>query len=234
MPDERPCATTLFDPGERAPAEWVSTAFADRHRAARSTALASPRGRLIEAMVECVEHKGYSATTLSDIVARAHVSRSTFYEQFANKEQCFVEAVHTGIDIVACRIAEELAQLPADADAVAKIASMVATYCETVAAEADFARLVLVESFKVEQAAVAYRDLAVDRFADLYREFYAQARAADPALPQLPDHLIALIPDAIGERTRRVIVDAGAARVPELAPLFTDYALAVLGLRGRR
>ncbi len=213
------------------PAASPRSGFAERHRATREAVLASQWGRLIAAMVESVQAKGYSATTLSDIVGRARVSRSTFYEHFANKEECFVEAVHTGIDIVATRIAEELAQLPPDADALAKIRSIVDTYCEMIAAEPDFAHVVLVESFKVDQAAVAYRDLAVDRFAELYRAFYNQARAADPTLPELANDLIALIPEAIGERTRRTLVSDGPARVPELAPLFVDFAATVLGLR---
>ncbi len=213
------------------PVTLPRSGFAERHRATREAVLASQRGRLIAAMVESVQGKGYSSTTLSDVVGRARVSRSTFYEHFANKEECFVEAVHTGIDIVATRIAEELAQLPPDADARAKIRSIVHTYCEMIFAEPDFAFTVLVESFKVDQAAVAYRDLAVDRFAELYRVFYDQERAADPTLPELANELIALIPEAIGERTRRTMVSDGPARVPELAPLFVDFATTVLGIR---
>ncbi|WP_406266236.1 TetR/AcrR family transcriptional regulator [Nocardia sp. NBC_00881] len=215
---------------EHATASNQRTSFAERHRAAREAVLTSQRGRLVEAMVECVDRKGYSATTLTDIVASARVSRTTFYDHFANKEQCFAEAVHTGVDIVATRIAEELAQLPPTADAYAKIESIVMTFCRTVATEPDFTRLVLVESFKVNEAAVGYRDLAVDRFAQLYRVFYDEARSADPALPEISDELIALIPDAIGERTRRVIVSDGPARVPELAPLFIQLVATVLGL----
>ncbi|WP_378734034.1 TetR/AcrR family transcriptional regulator [Nocardia brasiliensis] len=206
------------------------TSFADRHRAARDAVLVSQRGRLIEAMVECVDSRGYPGTTLTDIVARARVSRSTFYEHFANKEECFIEAVHTGVDIVAARIVDELAQLAPDADVHAKIESIVLTFCETVATEPDFARLVLVESFKVNQAAVDYRDLAVDRFAELYRIFYNQARQANPALPKVSDELIALLPDAIGERTRRVIVSDGPEQVPALAPLFIHFVTTTLGL----
>ncbi|MEU1208223.1 TetR/AcrR family transcriptional regulator [Nocardia sp. NPDC005825] len=209
------------------------THFEERHRAAREAVLTSQRGRLLEAMVECVEGKGYYAVTLSDIVARARVSRSTFYEHFGNKEECFVEAVRTASDIIATRIADELGQLPTDAGAHDRIESIVVTFCETVASEPDFARLMLVDAFKVDQQSVALRDLSVDRFADLYRAFYAEARVTDPSLPVIADELFALIPDAIGERTRRVIVAEGAHRVPELAPLFVEFVNAVLGLPAR-
>ncbi|MBF6376050.1 TetR/AcrR family transcriptional regulator [Nocardia farcinica] len=204
--------------------------FADRHRAVREAVLTSPRGRLIAAIVDCVETKGYPATTLSDIVARARVSRSTFYEHFANKEHCFVEAVHAGIDILAARINGELAQLPRDAEPRAKIASVITTFCETVAAEPGFARLVLVEAFRVERAAEAVRNRAVDRFTDLYRHFHAVARAGDPSVPPVSAELISLIPDAVGERTRRLILTDGPEAVPRSAPLFIAFTTTVLGL----
>ncbi|WP_067816611.1 TetR/AcrR family transcriptional regulator [Nocardia inohanensis] len=214
---------------QRVRATLQRTSFDERHRAARDAVLTSQRGRLIEAMVECVEAKGYAATTLTDLVARARVSRSTFYEHFTNKEQCFVEAVHAGMNIVQKRITDELSQLPPDADALTRIESIVYTFCETVATEPDFARLILVESFKVDANAVGFRDQAVDNFAALYRVFHDQARRTDPGLPELSDTMIALIPDAIGERTRRVIVSEGASRVPELAPTFIEFVHAVLG-----
>ncbi|MFG3519937.1 TetR/AcrR family transcriptional regulator [Nocardia nova] len=204
--------------------------FAERHRSVRAQALGTPRGRLIGAMVECVGARGFSATTLTDIVARAHVSRSTFYEHFGNKEHCFVEAVHTGMEMIRARIVDELAQLPRDADPRCRIATVITTFCAVIASEPDFARLILVESLLVGEASTDFRDMALDRFTTMYRKYHDKARAADPAIPELSDELIALVPDAIGERTRRVLVRDGAQRVPELAPTFIEFANAALGL----
>ncbi|MEV5651331.1 TetR family transcriptional regulator [Nocardia sp. NPDC052254] len=204
--------------------------FAERHRTTRAEALASPRGRLIAAIVECVGARGYSATTLTDIVGSAHVSRSTFYEHFVNKEHCFIEAVHTGVGIIRTRIADELAELPADADPQVRIAAMITTFCAVVAAEPNFSRLILVEALLVGEATAGLRDDAVDSFAMMYRQFHDQARAQDPALGEVSDDLIALVPDGIGERTRRLLVRDGASRVPEMAPAFIEFANTVLGL----
>ncbi|GAA5043291.1 TetR/AcrR family transcriptional regulator [Nocardia callitridis] len=209
----------------------VHTSFAERHRAARDAVLASQRGRLLEAMVGCVSEKGYAATTLTDIVGIARVSRSTFYEHFANKEDCFVAAVRTAVEVMTARAGEEIAQLPADADAVTALETIIVTYCETVATEPDFARLALVEAFTVNQAAIEYHDLAADQFAALYRYYFEQARAADPTLPSASAELIALIPDALAERTRRVLTSEGAAAVPALAPVFIQLVTSVLGVR---
>jgi AcrR family transcriptional regulator len=48
------------------------------------------RLRLVEAMAAVVAEKGYPATTIADIVARARVSRRTFYEEFADNAACLL------------------------------------------------------------------------------------------------------------------------------------------------
>jgi AcrR family transcriptional regulator len=48
------------------------------------------RRRLLEGMASSVALKGYAATTISDIVREAGVSRRTFYEQFATRSDCLI------------------------------------------------------------------------------------------------------------------------------------------------
>jgi AcrR family transcriptional regulator len=48
------------------------------------------RARLYGAMIESVAQRGYRASTVAHVIALAGVSRRAFYEQFANKEQCFL------------------------------------------------------------------------------------------------------------------------------------------------
>lgn len=57
------------------------------------------RIRLFGAMIEAVSQRGYSATKVADVIALAGVSRRAFYEQFHNKEHCFL-ATH---DILVAR-----------------------------------------------------------------------------------------------------------------------------------
>src|SRR6185312_5071934 len=54
--------------------------------------LSSPRLQLIEGLCAAVEARGLAATRIADIVRHARVSKRTFYEHFADKEACFVEA----------------------------------------------------------------------------------------------------------------------------------------------
>ena len=50
-------------------------------------------------MIESVFQRGYAATTVAHVIALAGVSRRAFYEQFANKEECFLATY----DIVVAR-----------------------------------------------------------------------------------------------------------------------------------
>src|SRR5262245_15505666 len=54
--------------------------------------------RLIEALGESIVDRGYAATTIADVVACAQTSKRTFYEFFADKEECFLAAYSTVSD----------------------------------------------------------------------------------------------------------------------------------------
>jgi AcrR family transcriptional regulator len=56
----------------------------------RAEVTASQRERLLQAMVEAVGQRGYDETQVRDVVARAGVSRKTFYELFDSKDDCLL------------------------------------------------------------------------------------------------------------------------------------------------
>jgi AcrR family transcriptional regulator len=56
----------------------------------REEVAAYQRERLMEAMMQAVDERGVVAITISDLVARAGISRRTFYEHFDNKEDCLL------------------------------------------------------------------------------------------------------------------------------------------------
>jgi AcrR family transcriptional regulator len=62
---------------------------------AETTAAAAPpanpyRARLLEGMAQSVAAKGYAETTVADIVRQAGVSKRSFYECFASKDECLI------------------------------------------------------------------------------------------------------------------------------------------------
>ena len=48
----------------------------------------SQRQRILDAMIDSCAEKTYAATTITDIVARAHISRTTFYKHYEDKRAC--------------------------------------------------------------------------------------------------------------------------------------------------
>lgn len=56
------------------------------------------RERLILAMLSAAAELGYLGTNVQDVIDRAGVSRPTFYEHFANKEDCFLAAFDTSAE----------------------------------------------------------------------------------------------------------------------------------------
>ncbi len=75
-------------PTKRRPA--ATRAVAARARVDRSHAQVADiqRSRLLAAAVRAVDELGWANTTVADVVARSRVSRRTFYELFANREEC--------------------------------------------------------------------------------------------------------------------------------------------------
>lgn len=51
-----------------------------------------PRRRVVQGFLSVVADKGYAAATIADIVTAARVSKRTFYQHFADKEDCLLAA----------------------------------------------------------------------------------------------------------------------------------------------
>jgi AcrR family transcriptional regulator len=60
------------------------------HRLGHDQVIHHQRSRIHGAMIEAVAANGYAGTSVRQVVALAGVSRRSFYEQFANKEECFL------------------------------------------------------------------------------------------------------------------------------------------------
>ncbi len=75
-----------------------------RHGLSREEVASSQRTRLLQATVELGTEQGFASLTLADIVRRARVARSTFYEYFPDKQQCFLAAFDYAADRVLERV----------------------------------------------------------------------------------------------------------------------------------
>jgi AcrR family transcriptional regulator len=56
------------------------------------------RQPILEAVIRVVGRQGYQATSVADVIAEAHASRSTFYKYFADKRDGFLAAYELTVE----------------------------------------------------------------------------------------------------------------------------------------
>ena len=123
----------------------------------------SERERLLEAMVRVAAAKGYEATTVADVVEVATVPRETFDSMFASKDECFLEAYDAVIDVLVAHVSAAF-ESTVGQPWPDRIAAALRALVDLLSAEADIARMAMVEVTAVgEDARIRYRS-ALGRF----------------------------------------------------------------------
>lgn len=99
---------------------------------------------MLTALAESMAEHGYVGTSVADIIRRAGVSRETFYQQFASKQDCFAQ----GFDELSGLLLQVAARaLPDVGTPVERFAAVVDAYLNALADAPDLARLYLVEVY---------------------------------------------------------------------------------------
>jgi AcrR family transcriptional regulator len=187
--------------------------------------MASQRGRMLEAMAEAVAEKGYAATTVADVIAGARVSRKTFYEQFRDKEDCFLAAYDTGVEL----LLETLRGVDVSSlDVLEGARARTRAYLETLAAEPAFARTFLIEVAAAGPAALERREAVHDRFAALVREQFEAARARFPGLAEPPEEVYLAAVGATDLVVSRLVARGRISELPQLEDAVLHIQLSLL------
>ncbi len=108
----------------------------------REEVAANQRERLVTAMVQAVNERGVVATTISDIVTRAGISRRTFYEHFKNKEDCLLVTYNTVVETEVQRL---LNLAGPDKGWLEQLEGIIRALFDAIAERPDAARLICVE-----------------------------------------------------------------------------------------
>jgi AcrR family transcriptional regulator len=116
---------------------------AGRENLAEPLVAHSQRERILVAMAESCAEKGLAATTITDIVTPAGVSRATFYELFEDKDDCFQAAMELSLADAMGRIVDTFSVEKPWATLVRDAA---AAFLDLLASRPAFARMALVEA----------------------------------------------------------------------------------------
>jgi AcrR family transcriptional regulator len=121
------------------------------------------RERLLAAMFCAVAEIGYRDLTVQDVLGRAGISRPTFYEQFDDKEDCFLAAFDAAVGRMRRRV--DAAAMEAGESWRDRMRGGLEELLRFIADEPEAARTVLVEARASCPAGLRRRDDLLDGFA---------------------------------------------------------------------
>lgn len=186
-------------------------------------ATAHQRARLVRAVIAAVADKGFTATTIGDIVQRARVSRSVMYREFDGKLDCFLAAIESGRELISARIGAAMAAA-SEGSLETVVRAISRAYLQTCAQESDHTRAWVLELAAAGPEGVAARDRYLDGFAALMREI---DRGYGSGRPRPPEHYVALV-GGITELVAREVRAGEQAALPRLEDALTMTAVAML------
>jgi AcrR family transcriptional regulator len=192
---------------------------AGRHKLPREFVVRSQRDRMLDAMAQVCASEGYGGATVGAVIAVARVSRKTFYEQFRDREDCFLAAYDAILAQFMGRVTAAYGR--PELDWPERVRGAIEALLAFLAAEPAFARMCIVEVLAAGDRAIERYDSAVRALAGLLDEGRAQ-------LPN-PDRVPATMAGALIEGSAFLIREQIlAGRTELLEMLLPDIAYAAL------
>ena len=176
------------------------------------------RERMLLATAELVAERGYQKTTIELIAKTARVALSTFYEQFASKEECFLAAFDENVE-AAREVLREL--LDVEQPWPDQIAAGLEIMLEMVVTEEARAKLCIVESQAAGRVPLARYQAMLESVAPKLRE----GRELNPRASRLPDGLEVAIAGGLAWLVHQRLVADRAAEVKALLPEMLQVTL---------
>ena len=190
------------------------------HELSRAEVAESQRTRLVRALTELMAAHGYHGVRVAELVTRAGVSKATFYEHFADKEQCMLAAYEQYAQTLIAAIVPPPGE---DAPLVTDfVRGVVGRFIRIIERDPTAARAFFVELDSAGHKARARRRAERRAFAALVARGHEHFRRRDASLSALPAIAYEAIVDAVAGVVRDRL-DSEAE--PNLAGLVPDLTL---------
>lgn len=145
-----------------------------RHSLTRDQVAANQKSRLFAALADVMGEKGYSNTSVDDLIKHAKVSRATFYEHFDSKLDLFV----CGYAGMQRHVIEAVLSTPTGGSPTERFAVLLHNYLTVVASHPPTARVYLLEVYAAGPDAMSNRvDLQEEFVAEVAKVFKARSKA---------------------------------------------------------
>jgi AcrR family transcriptional regulator len=149
------------------------------------------RERLLVGMAEAIrEQGGLKPVTVAEVVRHAHTSRRTFYQHFADRDDCFLAL----FDVVSSALLERIADAATgDGPFGERVDRAVAAYLGAVAAEPVLTRACIQETPAMGAAGMERVQALHERWARQIMRLVEEARRHDDTLRPLPLEVATII-----------------------------------------
>lgn len=195
-----------------------------RHGLLRSFVAANQRERILSAVAAAAAELGYAEMSVEAVIARAAVSRRTFYEHFKNKEDAFLAAYDTVVRQQARQIRRAYLQ---ETGARERLRAGIRAYLQCIAGEPEVARMCTVEVLAAGPRALARRDAAMRMFAEIIEDNIHELIPACPRAALTAETIVGGIHEVVFSRIL-------AGRTDELPGLADDLLATILMHDARR
>jgi len=181
------------------------------HRLGTEEVIRNQRTRMHGAMIEAVAANGYEGTSVKQVVSLAGVSRRSFYEQFANKQECFLATY----DVIAKRGAGRVAAAyrAADGDVETRLHAAFGELGRAMSTNWNSANLVILEAPKAGAPALLRLRRASATFEQMLAATFEHTSAATP----LPGPVIRGIAGGLHAAMSSCLREGSAEAAPSLA-----------------
>jgi len=203
------------------------TAARGRHAPPPEVRLPLQRNRLLRAAALEFAQCGYAGSSSESISRRAAMSKATFYEHFANKEECILAL----FDLATRVVQEAMATAAGRAstrDAQKRMQAGTRAFLTVLAEHPEFAQTLLVEIIGAGPRAAQRRDQLLQAFAGVLDSENAEAARRGLGGRFASPHDSFAIVGAIAELVSRQVRLGEPADVLDLAPVIDRLILGLL------
>jgi AcrR family transcriptional regulator len=191
---------------------------AGRHGLPRAFVISNQRERILDAVLQAASHGGYAAMRIEDVIVIAGVSRRTFYDHFANKEDAFLASY----DLVLEQLLTGVSTAFASGETwTSRVRRGLAAFLNLLAAEPMLAQVCVVEALAAGPRALERRTRAMRAFQDLLMPPVGDALATSTAPPVAIEAIVGGIYEVIYSR----VTTQRTQELPTLLPSLLHSAL---------
>jgi len=176
------------------------------------------RWRILAAMIAAVAEHGYERTAVRNVVELSGVSRTAFYRQFANKEDCFAVAVGEAIDFAMAAVRSAYS---GDGSWDRRLLAAFDAFVEQIVEQPAAARACLIEVYVAGGAATKRADAGLAAFEQMVQASYDQS----PRHAGLPAPVVRGIVGGVRKVVYTSLREDREAGLGELAPDLVRWAL---------